>query len=202
MSTNEFMHVSHTNSKLGADIPSINLPAVITCRPDAPCFKGCYARKGNWVFNTVQTSLAKNLNAYKENPKLYFDTIVTNTALSRFVRYHSSGDIVDAQYFVGMCRVARINKGVEYLCFTKKYEIINEFIASGKRIPKNLHIVLSAWENWIPENPYNLPTTYVWSRKFDNSYIPEDAIPCAGKCDKCLACWRLNSGMSIYFKKH
>lgn len=202
MSTNEFMHVSHTNSKLGADIPSINLPAVVTCRKDAPCFKYCYARKGNWRFSSVQQSLQKNLDAYLSNPKLFFDTVITNTALSMAVRWMSSGDIVDGNFLVGMCRVARVNKKTEYLCFTKKYEIVNKFITSGKRIPKNLHIVFSAWENWLPENPYNLPVAYVWSKDFDNSHIPDDAICCGGKCDKCLSCWKLQKGQSIMFNKH
>ena len=202
VSTKEFMHVSHTNSKLGADIPSINLPPIVTCRPNAPCFKGCYALKGNWKFKTVKDSLMKNLNAYRSNPELYFNTITTNTALARLVRWHSSGEIVDPAYFVGMCKVARINRGTEYLCFTKKFEIINDFIKEGHRIPKNLHIVFSSWEGFVPDNPYNLPMTYVWAKDFDNSHIPEDAIPCAGHCPNCLACWKLKKGQSVFFKKH
>lgn len=42
-----FVTVSNANSKLGAQIYSINLPVGITCRPDAPCFKDCYARRGH-----------------------------------------------------------------------------------------------------------------------------------------------------------
>ena len=37
--------ISSTVSKLGSQIFSINLPQGITCRPDAPCMKGCYAKK-------------------------------------------------------------------------------------------------------------------------------------------------------------
>lgn len=203
MANTEFMHVSHTNSKLGGDIPSINLPPIITCRCDAPCTKGgCYALRGNWRFECVQKSLNNNLQAYFSNSKLFFDSIIVNTNLCRFVRWHSAGDIVDNNYFVGMCHVARVNKQTEYLCFTKKFEIINDFISSGKRIPKNLHIVFSAWEKFVPENPYNLPVTYVWAKDFDNSTIPKNAIPCSGKCDKCLACWQLKKGQSVFFKKH
>ena len=46
-----FVTVSNTNSKLGAQIYSINLPVGITCRPDAPCFKDCYARRGHWMYD-------------------------------------------------------------------------------------------------------------------------------------------------------
>jgi len=198
----QYVKVSNTNSKLGGQIYSINLPAVVTCRPDAPCFKGCYARKGNWTFTNVKNSLESNLEAYKGNPDLFFESVAAQTALVRFCRWHSSGDIVDMQYFEGMCKVARKNKETHYLCFTKKYEIINDFLSKGKRIPKNLSIVFSAWDNWIPENPYELPMTYVYGEKFNNDLIPKDAIPCGGKCENCQACWTLKKGQHVYFLKH
>ena len=198
----QYAKVSNTNSKLGGQIYSINLPPVVTCRSNAPCFKGCYACKGNWLFPNVKNSLQHNLDAYKSNPDLFFESIATQTALVRFCRWHSSGDIVDMQYFEGMCKVARKNKETHYLCFTKKYEIVNEFLSKGKRIPKNLSIVFSAWSNWIPENPYNLPMTYVYGKEFNNELIPKDAIPCGGKCENCQACWTLKKGQHVYFLKH
>jgi hypothetical protein len=198
----QYVNVSNTNSKLGAAILSINLPAGTTCRADAPCKKGCYALKGNWLFPNVKNSLQENLEAYKNNPKLYFESVAAQTALARFVRWHSAGDIINAEYFEGMCKVARKNKGTHYLCFTKKYEIVNEFLAKGKRIPKNLSVVFSAWSNWIPENPYNMPMTYVYGKDFENELIPKDSIPCTGKCYECQACWTLKKGQNVYFKKH
>ena len=198
----QYAKVSNTNSKLGGQIYSINLPPVVTCRADAPCFKGCYARKGNWLFPNVKSSLESNLDAYKSNPDLFFESVAAQTALVRFCRWHSSGDIVDMQYFEGMCKVARKNKETHYLCFTKKHEIINEFLSKGKRIPKNLSIVFSAWSNWIPENPYDLPMTYVYGKEFNNELIPKDAIPCGGKCETCQACWTLKKGQHVYFLKH
>ena len=198
----QYAKVSNTNSKLGGQIYSINLPPVVTCRADAPCFKGCYACKGNWLFPNVKNSLQQNLEAYKNNPTLFFESVAAQTALVRFCRWHSSGDIVDMQYFEGMCKVARKNKETHYLCFTKKYELINEFLSKGKRIPKNLSIVFSAWSNWIPENPYDLPMTYVYGKEFNNELIPKDAIPCGGKCETCQACWTLKKGQHVYFLKH
>ena len=197
-----YANVSNTNTKLGSQIFSINLPAGITCRADAPCSKGCYAKKGNWLYPNVRGSLNENLEHYRENPKLFFESIAAQTTLVKYCRWHSSGDIVDAAYFEGMCKVARKNKDTHYLCFTKKYEIINDYLASGKRIPKNLSVVLSAWSDWIPENPYNLPTTWVYGKDFNNDIIPKDAIPCIGKCENCQACWGLKKGQHVYFHKH
>lgn len=200
------VRVSHTNSKLGASIPSVNLPPIITCRPDAPCYHGCYAQHGNFVYSKVKESLLNNLNAYKENPNLFFKMIAEESKLNLAFRWHSSGDIVDEKYLQGMCWVARKNPNTKYLCFTKKFELVNDYISAKHKIPKNLTIVFSSWKDFVPENPYNLPTTWVYfPKEGENKYndlIPKNAIPCNGKCPECLACWQLKKGQSVYFKKH
>jgi len=197
------IHVSTTNSKLSAAIPSINLPAGRTCRPDAPCFKKCYAKKGNWRFRNVQKSLSDNLEEYLRDPAFYFHFIAVTTKFSRYVRWHSSGDIVDARYLVGMCDVARENPEVNYLCFTKKFDLVNAYIDGGNAIPENLHIVFSGWDKAFEvDNPHNFPVTYVRLKNEDNGHIPEDAIPCGGKCYECIACWQLQKGQTVYFEEH
>ena len=100
------VNVTRHNTKLGS-IPCVNLPAVVTCRPDAPCAKlteeggGCYCLKGRWLFKNVQKSLWNNLYAYRENPKLYFEMIAHQFQFSTVARFHSSGDIVDEEYWHG-----------------------------------------------------------------------------------------------------
>ena len=66
------IHISTQNRKLGMTIPSINLPAITTCRANAPCKKGCYACKGTFLYSTVQKSMQNNLDIYKTSPKAYF----------------------------------------------------------------------------------------------------------------------------------
>lgn len=203
------VHISTSVTKLGTAIPCVNLPPVITCRADAPCAKcakeggGCYAMKGHFAFPKVKASLMNNLKAYRENPTLYFETIATTAQNFRRFRYHSAGDIVDYNYLVGMCKAARKAKGCDFLCFTKKYELVNQFVSDGHRIPKNLHIVFSTWEDFIPENPYNFPTTWVkFADERRNEKMPKNAIPCGGKCSTCSICWNLKKGQAVYFKKH
>ena len=197
------IHISTTNDKLGRLIPSVNLPAGETCRPDAPCHKKCYAKKGHWLFKNVRQSLADNLAAYKADPKHYFDYIAANTRLARAFRWHSSGDIVDARYLKGMCDVARKNPKTDYLAFTKKFDLVNAYVEEGHRIPRNLSIVFSGWDGLFPvNNPHNFPTTWVMFKKAINSHIPDGSIPCKGKCEECLACWQLRKGQSVYFEEH
>lgn len=208
MSNPAYVCVSTANSKLGTAIPNINLPPIVTCRPDAPCFKGCYALKGHFLFPGPKNAMQRNLDHYYENPELYFDTISVLTAGFKFCRWHSAGDIVDSNYFLGMIKVAKKNKDTKYLCFTKKFEIINDYLSSGKKIPKNLSIVFSNWDTFQCDNPYHLPTTWVYAKDFANELIPENSIPCTGECWRCQACWTLKKGgknnaeQSVFFKKH
>lgn len=205
MKNENLITISTKNSKLGQMIPTINLPAITTCRANAPCRKGCYACKGRFRFSTVQKSLEKNYNIYKNNPQNYFNQIqVYLTALPyKYFRYHSSGDIVDTQYLLGMIETANKCKKTKFLCFTKKFEIVNEYLANGGIIPKNLNIVFSAWGIFIPDNPYNLPMTYVnFSKNGLDKTIPNKAKQCNGQCATCQMCWKLKRGQSVYFNFH
>ena len=199
--------ISLTNAKLGSKIPSINLPAGKTCRGDAPCQKGCYAKKGNWLFPNVVKSLENNLNIFVEDKEEYFNQIVkwvnNDDVIYKFFRWHSSGDIVNYDYLLGMVKVAKKCKNTKFLCFTKKFWLVNHYLKSNK-LPKNLRIVFSAWDKTFDVlNPYNLPVTYVnFKNKAKNTNIPEFAIPCIGECSACKSCWSLKEGQSVVFNEH
>ena len=198
------MKITSGNTKLSASIPSINLPAGITCRADAPCCKGCYAKKGNFMYKNIQQCYMNNLLHYREDAKGYFDDIVKQLKqpliVYKYVRWHSSGDIVDMNYLDGMVRVALECKGINFLCFTKKYELVNEYF-NNNQCPKNLHIVFSGWdETWTFDNPHNFPTAYV--RFKDDKRDFSNAKQCNGKCYECVACWKLKKGQSVVFNKH
>ena len=201
--------ISNTNSKLGGFIPSINLPAGKTCRADAPCQKGCYAKKGNWLYKNVQQSMTNNLLIYLTSSEMYFRQIIkylNNGDISyKFFRWHSSGDIVDYDYLKGIFEVAKACPQTKFLCFTKKFQLVNNYLYEiDNKIPENLKIVFSGWDNTFEiDNPYNLPTTYVrFKDETKNTLIPEFAIPCIGKCYECKSCWSLEKGQSVVFSKH
>lgn len=201
------INISKTNSKLGGFIPSINLPAGLTCRADAPCQKGCYAKKGNFTYKNVKQSLLNNLEVFNNSPEDYFNQIINELnngdITYKFFRWHSSGDIVNLEYLKGIIRVAEACPQTKFLCFTKKFILVNMYL-EFKKIPDNLHIVFSAWDkDFKVDNPHNLPVTYVnFKDKNRNADIPEYAIPCVGKCYECKACWSLTKGQSVVFNQH
>lgn len=158
--------ISTTNSKLSGQIPSVNLPPITTCRHNAPCSKTCYACKGNFTYPKVKSSLANNYAYYIKDSKAYFNDIIqqVNSPLTiyKFFRWHSSGDIVDYNYLCGMVKVAQKCKNTKFLAFTKKFEIVNEYLNVNEKLPNNLKIVFSAWDkDFKVENPHNLPVAYI-----------------------------------------
>jgi len=198
--------ITTTNSKLGHQIPNINMP-VSVCRADAPCKKGCYAKKGNYMYEKIQAGMRERLDLFLNDSNKFFNTIISElSGLStyKYVRWHASGDIVNFKYLEGMIKVANACKDTNFLCFTKKFNLVNLYLSLGRELPTNLHIVFSGWDkDFIVDNPYNLPMTYVnFKDKTKNANIPETAIPCKGKCDTCLACWELVNGQSVYFDFH
>lgn len=196
------LHISHSISKLGASIPSINLPPVATCRPDVPCYKHCYARKGRFALPRNKELLQNNLELWRTSPEQF----EIEVRAARFLRWHSSGDIPDRAYLDMMARVAREHPHTSFLAFTKKCELVNRWLDENGALPANLRIVFSAWgAAFVPENPHNLPVAYVRLKK-EPCDIPTDAFQCSGYCGKCVmsgcSCWDLQRGQAVCFNQH
>ena len=170
----EHVHISTKISKLGTGIPALNLPAGITCRADAPCTKKCYACKGRFLFQNVKESCMRNLRIWQEDPLRFEKEVAGIARFAQYFRWHSSGDIVNA------------------------------YLNAGNLLPENLSIVYSAWGDFIPENPHNLPMAYVRFKKGE-CVIPEYAMECTGYCGECVSgksCWSMGKGEAVVFNEH
>ena len=194
--------ISKGNSKMGA-IPSVSLPACITCNPSAPCFKLCYAAKITRLYKTVKTAYENNLQILKDDPALYWEQVKTGAKMARYFRFHVSGDIPNLEYFKQMVLLATELKHTSFLAFTKQYKIVNEFLKDGGTIPENLKIIFSNWGSWKCENPYKLPECEVILKGSDPA--PEWKI-CGGNCTECacrgIGCWELKNGETIAIYQH
>ena len=195
--------ISPGNTKLGA-IPSVSLPAIVTCRK-CDCHQKCYARKLERIRKTVAAAYQRNLTVLQEDPNAYWREVEAAIMTSRFFRFHVSGDIPDEEYFTKMVEVAARNQHCELLCFTKKYEIVNKFLAFGGVIPKNLHIIFSAWVNLDMVNPFSLPEAHVRFRD-GSTTAAATAQECGGNCSECArtdgGCWSLKHGEQVVFNEH
>jgi len=198
--------ISRGNAKMGL-IASVSLPPIISCSKEAckHCGKDCYARKiARLRPKTVGAAYQRNLDILKEEPEQFWREVNAAVAMSRFFRFSVGGDLYDKDYFENMVKVARNNKHCEILCFTKKFDIVNEWLNDHK-LPKNLHLIFSGWRGMTMNNPHNLPEAHVFYR--DGTTTAKDgARYCSGNCYECAIamtnCWSLKKGQQVVFKQH
>jgi hypothetical protein len=194
--------ISKGNSKMGG-IPSVSLPACVTCNPNAPCFKKCYALRLEKRYPAVNRAYYRNLNILQNNPDTYWQQVKQAAQTARFFRYHVSGDIPNINYLHNMVTLANATPNTKYLAFTKQFTIINEYLKTVKKLPDNLQIILSNWGEWKCDNPHNLPTCEIilkGNKPVDNWKI------CGGNCTECacrgVGCWELKQGETIAIYEH
>jgi len=219
------LSISKGNSKLGS-IQSISLPSGLTCR-ECKCQSKCYARKIARLRPTVAKAYQHNYEILQSNPEVYWREVEAAIMLSRYFRFHVSGDIPNVNYLIKMVEIAKRNPHCEILCFTKKYEIVNDYIIDSyiasidgtsihpqlynmwmiaeRIIPKNIHIIFSAWVDLEMVNPFSLPEAHVRYR--DGSTTARDgAKECGGNCTECATtddgCWILKHGEQVIFDEH
>ena len=189
------INMGNKNSKTGVACLNLAFP-VCTCREDAPCKEGCYAGKGCQQMATVQAAYYRNLRLYNDDPDNFFEQVYCKVKFAGLpkVRWFDSGDIVDAEFFARMVELCKKTPDVKHMAFTKKYEIVNEYIDKNGNLPDNLNVIFSAWHKlWNVPNPHNLGVAYVdFKDKSLNPEFPKNAFVCPGRestCSACGACW-------------
>lgn len=195
--------ISKGNSKLGA-IPSVSLPSIKTCR-NCACQEKCYAQKLERLRPAVRNAYQHNLEVWLKDPETYWREVEASIMMSRFFRFHVSGDIPSFKYLINMVEIARRQPHCEILCFTKKYNLVNELIEQGGELPGNLHMIFSGWVGLEMANPFSLPEAHVRYRD-GSTTAREDAIECSGNCTECAltegGCWNLQKGQQVIFNEH
>lgn len=198
------VHISPGNKKMGA-IPSVSLPAGETCRRDAPCFPDCYARRLEAFRTTVHDSYTENLVILKTDPDTFWREVEASIMMSRYFRFHVSGDIPDEDYLLHMIRIAERNPHCEILCFTKRYDFANRLYEMLGKFPANLHLIFSAWRGLAMENPHGFPEAHI-RYKDGTTTAGEGVVQCSGNCTECAknegGCWHLTWGDQLVIKEH
>jgi len=188
------MAISNGNAKLGK-IPNVSLPPIKSCGNCSGCSTECYALKSYRMYPTAKASWEANYKLARTNRGNYMITISQYLRKHRpsFFRWHVSGDILDQLYLNSMASLARNYPDTQFLAFTKMYHL------NYANMPKNLHIVFSAWPGTnMPRK--NFPIAYM--QDGTENRVPSDARECPGNCESCGMCWSLKKGESVVFHKH
>lgn len=208
-SSNE-VHVTRRNRKTGPLVNDLAMPTC-TCREDAPCKKtGCYCMKGTQQLCQVQAAYYRNYRLYNSDAGDFFEQvefIIRHNPLPLF-RWHDAGEFVDDAYFRGTVEIAKKFPEIKFLAYTKKYELVNDFLDEGNELPDNYTIRFSMWDkNWPVPNPYNLPVAYVDFKDSSlNPEFPKKVSLCPSQtdenvtCSMCRKCWNKNIKAVKFFQ--
>lgn len=198
---------NNNNSKLGRQCISVPFP-VSVCNPNAPCYKLCYAQHGCQAFANVQGAYHRNLRIYNNNADDFFEQLSNKIESLHLpmVRFFDSGDYPNKEFLIRSVELSKKFPNVKFMAFTKKYDLVNDYLDHGGKIPDNYNIVFSAWDkSWSVPNPYNLSIAYI---KFKNEdvtpEIPKNSFHCPGRkstCSVCKVCWN-KKVKSVYFDEH
>ena len=167
--------------------------------------------KGRQQISCVQAAYTRNLRLYNSDPIDFWEQVkfkIKHRALPLF-RWFDSGDIPDIEFFNGMVDVANTFPNIKFMSFTKKYEIVNEWLDKNEKLPDNFNVIFSAWHiGWRVYNPYNLPVAYVdFKDKTLNPEFPAGITGCPNQKDKtitcstCQKCWNKKIG-AVKFIQH
>jgi hypothetical protein len=115
-----------------------------TCREDAPCkASGCYCMKGRQAMCNVVAAYVRNLMIYNNDHDDFWEQVkfkIKHNPLPLF-RWFDAGDILDYEFFCGMVELAKEFPNIRFMSFTKKYDIVNEWLTTNGDLPKNLNII-------------------------------------------------------------
>lgn len=194
--------ISPGNRKMGY-IPSVSLPPVVTCAKGCTCAKKCYAAKLCRIYSTVRNAYQRNLDILNDNWPEYWRQVRDAVSVSKYFRFHVSGDIPNAAYFKEMVITAKKYPSTEILAFTKQYDIVNRYIDAMGPLPDNLKILFSEWPGMDMDNRHALPVAHVI---FKGEAPADDWKICGGNCSECacrgVGCWQLADGDHIAFYEH
>jgi hypothetical protein len=203
--------ISNHNSKTGSCCNNLAFPTC-TCREDAPCkASGCYCMKGTQAMCKVVAAYLRNLQIYNNDPDDFWEQVrfkIKHNPLPLF-RWFDAGDILDYEFFCGMVQLANEFPNIRFMSFTKKYDIVNEWLATYGDLPNNLNIIFSAWHiGWKVNNPFDMPVAYVdFKDQTLNPQFPKGITGCPNQSDKtitcsmCQKCWNKKI-KSVVFKQH
>lgn len=193
------------NTKLGK-IPSISLPPLLTCPPNPPCARDCYALKFERIWPSVKAAWAGNLRTWQESPTTYMSTLdiyLTKHKPPMF-RWHVAGDIPDTGYLAMMIALARAHPHTRFMAYTKHVWALKARQAMPTTWPPNLTLRYSTWPGRpIPPEAQGIPLSWLSEdpRKPKASYHCPAVGSSTTTCYDCRACW-MPSVKSIGIPKH
>lgn len=202
--------LTNHNGKTGAQFLVLNFPR-ITCAIDSPCWKSCYCNSGHLHTETCQKNAFRNLKSYLDNPKRFWRAILAQIEKEDFLffRYFEMGDIDSLEFLNGMVWLAENCPKTKFVCYSKRYEVLLDYLDKGGKFPLNLRIFASEWvlesgKVWKQDllaklSAYGIKKAiYIPSVKALKAFDMKKGHICTCEgCSKCKACANIDKNVGF-----
>ena len=166
--------------------PAYNLPAW-QCITGAKLVKvngsvcaGCYALKGRYRFNNVQSALRRRA-ASLMHPD-WIDAMVALISGHEYFRWHDSGDIQSVEHLKRIFEVCKRTPDTKHWMPTREARFLR--LMDPDIIPSNLIIRMSS--HMIDQGPV---TFWPWTSTVSTKSKTCPAMDQGNSCKDCRACW-------------
>ncbi len=163
----------------------------------------CYALKGRYMFNNVQSALKRRL-ATIESPT-WTANMATAINNQPFFRWHDSGDIQSVQHLHKIAEVCRATPGTKHWLPTREKRMVKQYLR-GNTLPRNLCVRISA--AMVDGSAPKVASDF---NRFQNTSTVHNSKPAQGHqcpapkqgntCGDCRACWD-DKVQNVSYGKH
>ena len=169
------------------------------------CANKCYAiRDAKLHHNSVIPALSKNTLIARNNIESMFEQLKKGLTKNKaeVLRWHSSGEIENYNYLLHMVRLAVEMPHMKFYCYTKRFNLIDQYLKEHKKLPKNFIVNISVWNGNDKGYDFKNLNKFVYDDGTDPDVAKMRHCPAVNKngkstgvtCAQCGWCFKGNYG--------
>ena len=154
--------------------------------------KSCYALKGRYMFNNVQSALRYRYDALVRNPEIWRDALIElirRKEKSGYFRWHDSGDLQGVYHLRKINEIALALPDITFWLPTRETRILSDFLQDAVLADNLIVRVSSFFINQRPNSAFTHTSTVGWSESKHHCPAPKQD----NQCKDCRACWSSSS---------
>lgn len=209
------------NSKLGATIGKVALPAVVTCPGRGACESFCYAKKLMKLRPNVNDYYYRCMDLLENDIDSYFKNIQQSIDENMYsvVRIHESGDFYTVEQIRGWIALVQNNPTVSFFGYTRSWTTSLKPVLEELRNEPNVQLFASVEKEEVLRSPDGWRWAWVGSGMLTNHRDGTNTINvpaargatlcleqtgAAKSCASCGFCFTApkNNTVNVMFNKH
>ena len=176
------------------------------CFNSGVCNGICYNNKDNYMRKNKNANEFGNLLAYLVDREKFIEDMVLYTKPYSLFRINLNGEIHTREMLDTWVQIAKKSKRTTFYTYTKSYELFNDYLAEGNKLPNNLIVNISLVDGTEKEFDDKFPLLADMNKFLitSDNLIEKEKTVCGGKCITCEGelCYTKKKNRKIYCAYH